>query len=88
MIAIHLIIHGRVQCVFYRDWAVSTACKLGIAGWVRNLSDGTVEAHLEGDPGALQRMIAAMHDGPPRAHVQSIEEHVAETEGLEAFTRR
>lgn len=88
MIAIHLIIHGRVQGVFYRDWAVYTASKLSIAGWVRNLPNGTVEAHLEGRKEAVIRMITAMHDGPPHAHVQRIEESVTEIESLEVFTRR
>ena len=54
---------GRVQGVFYRDWTVETAAALGLAGWVRNLPDGTVE----GPQAAVDRMIAAMHDGPPRA---------------------
>jgi acylphosphatase len=86
--ATRLIIHGRVQGVFYRDWTVATARELGLAGWVRNLSDGTVEAHLEGEPAAIEQMIAAMHDGPPRAAPARVDRHEAVTEGLADFTRR
>lgn len=88
MMVRHLILHGRVQGVFYRDWTVETARSLGLAGWVRNLPDGTVEAHLEGDPPAIRRMVAAMHDGPPQARVDRIEEREAEAKGLEGFQRR
>ena len=84
----HLIIHGRVQGVFYRDWTAETARALGVAGWVRNLPDGTVEAHLEGDAEAVAHMIAAMHDGPPRAAPTRIEQREAEPEGLDDFNRR
>lgn len=86
--ACHLIVHGRVQGVFYRDWTVATARSLGVAGWVRNLPDGMVEAHLEGAAGQVARMIAAMHDGPPRARVDRIEESAAAAEGLDGFVRR
>ncbi|MBO6767932.1 MAG: acylphosphatase [Erythrobacter sp.] len=88
MTARHLIVHGRVQGVFYRDWTVETARDHGLAGWVRNLPDGTVEAHLEGDGEAITRMIAAMHDGPPRAAPTQIEQLNAEPQGLGGFTRR
>ena len=88
MTARHLIIHGRVQGVFYRDWTVETARSLGLAGWVRNLPDGTVEAQVEGERQAVERMVAAMEGGPPRARVERIEQSEGETEGYEGFTRR
>ena len=84
----HLIIHGRVQGVFYRDWTVKTARRLGIVGWVRNLPDGTVEAHLEGTSDAVEDMVAAMQDGPPAARVDIIECSDAEAQGCEGFLRR
>ncbi len=84
----HLIIHGRVQGVFYRDWTVRTARQHGVAGWVRNLPDGTVEAHLEGEDQAVEDMIAAMHDGPPAARVDRIERSETEPQGCEGFERR
>ncbi|MBH1944509.1 acylphosphatase [Erythrobacter sp. YJ-T3-07] len=84
----HLILHGRVQGVFYRDWTVQTARSLGLAGWVRNLPDGTVEAHLEGEETALARMIEAMRDGPPRAAVDRIDQRDIAAEGFDRFERR
>tara|TARA_B100000678_G_scaffold289465_1_gene300080 strand:- start:877 stop:1146 length:270 start_codon:yes stop_codon:yes gene_type:complete len=86
--ATHLILHGRVQGVFYRDWTVDTARALGITGWVRNLPAGTVEAHLEGEAAAIDRMIAAMRDGPPSARVDRIDRSDAEPQGLASFERR
>lgn len=88
MTARHLIIRGRVQGVFYRDWTVETARRLGLAGWVRNQTDGTVEAHIEGEAGAVERMIAAMHEGPPRAEVEGIDNSPVEAESLDEFVRR
>ncbi|MBB3033155.1 acylphosphatase [Alteriqipengyuania lutimaris] len=86
--ATHLILHGRVQGVFYRDWTVENARLLGLRGWVRNLSDGTVEAHLEGEEGAIARMVDAMRDGPPRARVDRIEQSTAQPQGFDGFERR
>mgnify|MGYP001998339593 FL=1 len=86
--ASHLILHGRVQGVFYRDWTVETARKLDVTGWVRNLPDGTVEAHVEGEEDAVARMIAAMREGPSRAHVDRIEKENTDPRGFERFERR
>lgn len=88
MTARHLIIHGTVQGVFYRDWTVETARSFEVNGWVRNLSDGTVEAQLEGETPTVRRMIAALQDGPPRASVERIEESEVAEEGLQGFVRR
>ena len=84
----HLIIKGKVQGVFYRDWTVRKARDLGVTGWVRNLSDGTVEAHLEGPSGAIENMIEQMHAGPPRARVERIERKAAEAQDCVEFERR
>lgn len=88
MPATHLIIHGRVQGVFYRDWTVITARPLGLVGWVRNRSDGTVEAHLEGERAAIDAMIEKLREGPPAARVERIEQTEARAEGLATFERR
>lgn len=65
-------IKGRVQGVWYRGWTVETARGLGLDGWVRNRSDGSVEAVFQGPQEAVERMIEACHDGPPAARVNSI----------------
>lgn len=88
MTARHLTIHGRVQGVFFRDWTVETARLLGVSGWVRNRPDGTVEAQVEGEAQAVQRMVAALHEGPPRARVERVVEREAEPTGLREFQRR
>jgi acylphosphatase len=86
--ATQLIVHGRVQGVFYRDWTVRNARERGLSGWVRNLADGTVEARIEGEAAAIEDMIAAMRQGPPRARVERIERADAEPCGLTGFERR
>lgn len=88
MIAVNLVIHGRVQGVFYRDWTVRNARELGLTGWVRNCADGTVEALLQGDQAVVGEMIERMRSGPPRAHVERIDERSGETETHEGFSRR
>jgi acylphosphatase len=79
-------IHGRVQGVFYRAWAVGTARELGLVGWVRNRRDGTVEAVVQSDEHAVQRFIAEAEKGPPRASVDRVEVGDAEPDAaLTAF---
>ena len=75
--AVRLIISGRVQGVWFRNWTAGEAEARGIDGWVRNRRDGTVEAALSGPPDAVREMIAACHDGPPMAWVKAVEEHPA-----------
>ena len=63
-IARHIRITGRVQGVFFRAWTREQADNLGISGWVRNRTDGSVEAHLQGEQWAVQRLIELLHRGP------------------------
>ena len=72
-IARHLIIHGLVQGVWYRDSMRREAQTLGVAGWVRNVADGSVEAWVEGDPAAVDAIIAWARKGPPRAQVSAVD---------------
>jgi len=73
MIARRILIHGRVQGVFYRGWSVAAARGLGLAGWVRNRRDGTVEILVAGDEGAVLRMIERCREGPSAARVERVE---------------
>ena len=70
--AVHVIISGRVQGVGYRNWTVITATKLGIEGWVRNRSDGTVEAVFHGNTQQVDAMLEACNKGPMLARVDNI----------------
>ena len=72
-----LVIHGRVQGVWYRGWTVDQARALGLAGWVRNRRSGTVEALLIGPAAKVREMIEACRSGPVAARVKLIEEHPA-----------
>jgi acylphosphatase len=88
MIALRLTVHGRVQAVFYRNWTIAAARQLGLTGWVRNCGDGTVAALVQGDEAAVRRMVAAMHQGPPKAVVERIEQQACVPEALAGFERR
>ena len=72
-LAVHLLIRGRVQGVAYRAWTVQEARRRGLAGWVRNLRDGSVEAVLKGPEHEVEMMVIACRRGPPLAHVTDIE---------------
>jgi acylphosphatase len=68
-----LTITGRVQGVGYRDWLMHSGRRLGLTGWVRNRSDGAVEALIVGDEAAVGEMINACRRGPPLARVDEID---------------
>ena len=74
-------IHGGVQGVFFRNWTADKARSLGVRGWVRNRSDGSVELAAYGDEAAVEALIAACRTGPPAARVERIEVEEAEGEG-------
>lgn len=71
--AVRIVIHGTVQGVFFRDWTAQNAKLLELDGWVRNLSDGTVEALLVGMADAVDNMIKECHIGPRSAKVERVE---------------
>jgi len=68
------IVSGRVQGVFYRDFTRREARRLGLAGWVRNLPDGTVELQVRGPAGQLEALRGRLRPGPPAARVGGIAE--------------
>jgi acylphosphatase len=80
--------HGRVQGVFFRDSTRRQAERAGVAGWVRNCPDGTVEAVFEGDEDAVERMVAWVREGPGRADVDRVDVDEEEPEGLGGFEVR
>ena len=71
--AVKLLISGRVQGVCFRHWTVQTACEHSLDGWVRNLSDGNVEALLVGKEEQVDAVILKCNSGPPEAVVDHIE---------------
>jgi acylphosphatase len=73
MHTIRTIISGRVQGVGYRAWTIAKASSLGLKGWVRNLSDGSVEAVFSGEETIVATMIEACKEGPPASRVMKIE---------------
>ncbi len=83
-----VIAHGRVQGVFFRDSTRQRAEAAGVAGWVSNRPDGTVEAVFEGDDDAVGRLVEWMNDGPRSASVDRIEVDDEEAEGLSGFDVR
>lgn len=69
----HVLVTGKVQGVYFRQNTQSVATEHGVYGWVRNLPDGRVEAVLEGDEDAVDRVVQWCHTGPPAARVDSID---------------
>lgn len=88
MIGRRVIVHGRVQGVWFRESTRRVAERHGVAGWVRNRADGTVEALFEGDPEDVERVVAWCREGPPRARVDRVEVHDELSEGLVGFVVR
>jgi acylphosphatase len=87
IIAYQLIITGRVQGVGYRDCMVEQAKSLGVAGWVRNLTTGEVQAHVEGEPVRLEQLIKWCERGPSFAVVTSVQRALIEPCGALDFAR-
>ena len=73
MKTLHLVIHGRVHGVFFRDSMRHEAQKLGVAGWVHNRSDGTVEAAVQGEPAAVDAIVRWAQRGPQHAQVERVD---------------
>jgi acylphosphatase len=84
----HIRAHGRVQGVFFRDSVRREAARRGVAGWVRNCGDGTVEAVFEGPPDAVAALVDFCRAGPGHAKVERLDEEPEPAEGLQAFEVR
>jgi acylphosphatase len=77
-----------VQGVFFRDTTRREARSAGVAGWIRNRSDGAVEAVFEGNESAVDRVVQFVRRGPGRAEVEDLEVIEEEPEGLDGFQVR
>jgi acylphosphatase len=86
--AVDVVVHGSVQGVFFRASCAEEAERLGVNGWVANRSDGTVAAHFEGSPEAVEAMIAWCRGGPPRASVSAVSVDEVEIQEQERFDVR
>ena len=78
----------RLQGVAFRAWTREQAEALRITGWAMNLPDGRVEVFACGDPDAIGRLAAMLHEGPPAARVTAVEEQGAEPLTLSRFAIR
>jgi acylphosphatase len=83
-----LVIRGRVQGVWYRESMRQEAEGLGVAGWVRNRLDGTVEAHVEGPGEAVDALVRWARRGPEQAQVTDVEVHEDHPNGFTRFEKR
>jgi acylphosphatase len=86
--AVHMFVHGHVQGVFFRAKTQKVAEGLGLTGWVKNCSDGSVELHAEGNKAKLEELIAWCRRGPALASVSNIDLNWIETKGLRSFDIR
>jgi acylphosphatase len=83
-----VVVHGRVQGVFFRDTARREAAAHGVSGWIRNTPEGTVEAVFEGEREAVERLLGFAEEGPDGAQVERVETFEEEPEGLTGFQTR
>ncbi|KAL3531971.1 hypothetical protein ACH5RR_005492 [Cinchona calisaya] len=83
-----VVIKGRVQGVFYRDWTVENATDLGLQGWVRNRRNGSVEALFSGPPEKVLEMEQRCRRGPPSAVVTGFETFPCNDDPRTGFERR
>ena len=83
-----VVVHGRVQGVFFRDSLRRLAEREGVSGWARNTSEGTVEAVFEGESDDVERLVSFAKIGPPDAIVEAVDVSQEEPEGLTGFSIR
>ena len=85
MIRRRVVVSGHVQGVFFRETARRRALTLGVAGWIRNNPDGSVEAAFEGAEDAVERLVEFCREGPRGARVEWVDVIAEEPEGLSGF---
>ena len=86
--AVRLLVSGRVQGVGFRYWTVGEARRLGLDGWVRNRSDGTVEILAIGAADALAKLASSCRQGPSAAEVVAVARGAASDDGSRGFSQK
>lgn len=86
--AVRARVSGVVQGVYFRQSTRDEATRLGVRGWVRNLADGRVELHAEGDVAAVDALLAWAHRGPSSARVDGVDVQDVASEGHVGFDVR
>ena len=84
----HVWVSGRVQGVYFRATTRDRAREADVDGWVRNLSDGRVEAVFEGSPDAVEALVEWCHEGSPAARVEDVSIEYEDPKGLDGFEIR
>lgn len=85
---LHVLVHGTVHGVGFRRATERAARRAGVGGYVRNRPDGTLEAALEGEPAAVDRVLELLRTGPPGAHVTDVEVEEVPRRDERSFTVR
>jgi acylphosphatase len=83
-----VVVHGLVQGVFFRDSVRRRASSTAVSGWVRNTGEGAVEGVFEGEPGAVEALVAFCREGPRGARVDRVEVIEEPVEGMSGFSIR
>jgi acylphosphatase len=86
LVARDVVVHGVVQGVFFRASCQTEAGRIGVVGWARNESDGTVRVYVEGHPAGVEALVAWCHRGPRGAVVDRVDVATAEPQGLRRFS--
>ena len=88
MIARIIRITGRVQGVMFRDWTVQAARAIGVSGWVRNRTDGSVEVYAAGEPALIDRLADRLREGSPASRVDRVDAWDAQMQSVDGFAQR
>lgn len=87
-VQVRVVVKGRVQGVFYRNWTIENATQLGLRGWVRNRRDGSVEALFSGNPDSVKEMEQRCRHGPPDAVVTGLQVFPSNDDPGTGFVRK